>query len=63
LADLGSTVLAGTQVVTGNRISNKGNITSDDNFMLLGFNVAALPQYFTPTTGFSAVITLTPSTL
>ena len=48
--------------MTGNRVSNKGNIQSDDNFMKLSFNVATLPQYFSPTTGFSAVITLTPVT-
>jgi hypothetical protein len=51
-----------TQLMQGNRISKLGNIQSDDNFMLLSFNVATLPQYFSPTTGFSAVITLTPVT-
>ena len=55
-------IVASAQLMTGNRISNKGNIQSDDNFMLLSFNAATLPQYFSPTTGFSAVITLTPVT-
>jgi hypothetical protein len=58
LNDIGTSA----QVMTGNRISKLGNIKSDDNFMLLSFNVATLPQYFTPTTGFQAVITLTPVT-
>lgn len=55
-------IIASAQLMTGNRISNKGNIQSDDNFMQLSFNAATLPQYFSPTTGFSAVITLTPVT-
>ena len=55
-------IIASAQMMTGNRISNKGNIQSDDNFMQLSFNAATLPQYFSPTTGFSAVITLTPVT-
>ena len=50
------------QLMTGNRVSKLGNIQSDDNFMKLSFNVATLPQYFSPTTAFSAVITLTPVT-
>jgi hypothetical protein len=53
-------ISSSTQIMTGNRISKLGNIQSDDNFMLLTFNAGTLPQYFTPTTGFSAVITLTP---
>lgn len=55
-------IIVGTQVMTGNRISKLGNIQSDDNFMKLSFNVATRPQYFSPTTAFSAVITLTPVT-
>ena len=58
LSDLASSA----QLMTGNRISKLGNIQSDDNFMKLSFNVATLPQYFSPTTAFSAVITLTPVT-
>ena len=48
-----------TQVVQGTRISKKGNIITPDNFVKLTFGAATLPQYFTPTTGFQAVITLT----
>jgi hypothetical protein len=48
-----------TQVVQGTRISRKGNIITPDNYLKLTFGVATLPQYFTPTTGFQAVITLT----
>jgi hypothetical protein len=55
-------ISSSVQVMTGNRISKLGNIQSDDNFMKLSFNVATLPQYFSPTTAFSAVITLTPVT-
>jgi hypothetical protein len=45
--------------VQGTRISKKGNIITPDNFVKLTFGAATLPQYFTPTTGFQAVITLT----
>jgi hypothetical protein len=52
-------ISASTQVVQGSRISKKGNIETDNNFLKLTFGVATLPQYFTPTSGFQAVITLT----
>jgi hypothetical protein len=52
-------IASSTQVVQGNRISTKGNIQTNNNFVKLTFAVATLPQYFTPTTGFQAVITLT----
>jgi hypothetical protein len=52
-------ISASTQVVQGTRISKKGNIITPDNFVKLTFGAATLPQYFTPTTGFQAVITLT----
>ena len=47
------------QLATGSRVSKKGNIQTNNNFLKLTFGVATLPQYFTPTTGFQAVITLT----
>jgi hypothetical protein len=52
-------ITASTQVVQGPRISRKGNIITPDNFLTLTFGAATLPQYFTPTTGFQAIITLT----
>lgn len=52
-------ISASTQVVQGSRISKKGNIETNNNFLKLTFGVGTLPQYFTPTTGFQAVITLT----
>lgn len=47
------------QVLTGPRISTKGNMSTDNNFVLATIGVAVLPQYFTPNTGFSSTITLT----
>jgi hypothetical protein len=52
-------ISSSTQVVQGTRISRKGNIITPDNFVKLTFGAATLPQYFTPNTGFQAVITLT----
>jgi hypothetical protein len=52
-------IATATEVVTGSRISKKGNIQTNNNFVQLSFGVATLPQYFSPTTGFTAVITLT----
>lgn len=52
-------ISSSTQVVQGTRISKKGNIITPDNFVKLTFGAATLPQYFTPTTGFQAIITLT----
>jgi hypothetical protein len=48
-----------TQVVAGGRISKKGNLITDNNFISVSFGVAVLPQFFTPNTSFSTVITLT----
>lgn len=48
-----------TQILAGQRISKKGNLITDNNFISVSFGVAVLPQFFTPTTGFQTVITLT----
>lgn len=48
-----------TQILSGPRISAKGNISTDNNFVLATLVVATLPQYFTPNTSFSTTITLT----
>ncbi len=48
-----------TQVLSGTRISAKGNLSTDNNFISVVFGAATLPQFFTPNTGFSSVITLT----
>jgi len=50
------------QILGGQRISNKGNITTSDNAVQLTFGFAVLPQYFSPDTGFSTTITLTIAT-
>jgi hypothetical protein len=47
------------QILQGTRISKKGNLMTTDNFISVTFGVATLPQFFTPNTNFSAVITLT----
>jgi hypothetical protein len=47
------------QILQGTRISKKGNLSTNDNFISVTFGVATLPQFFTPNTGFSTVITLT----
>jgi len=52
-------ITANTQILNGTRISKKGNISTNDNFILVNFGVATLPQYFTPNTDFSTTITLT----
>ena len=52
-------VTSATQVLSGTRISARGNLATNDNFITLTFGVATLPQFFTPNTGFSSVITLT----
>jgi len=54
-----SDITAATQVLSGPRISTKGNLATNNNFVEVTFGVATLPQYFTPNTGFSTVITLT----
>jgi hypothetical protein len=51
-----------TQIMTGNRVSRSGTMRSTDNFLQLRFDAAALPQYFSPTTSFSATITFTAAT-
>lgn len=55
LADLAT----GSQIIQGSRISTKGNLNTQDNFLQLTFGSAALPQYFSPTSGFQAVVTFT----
>jgi hypothetical protein len=49
-------------IVTGKRISKAGTIQSNDNFLQFRFDAAVLPQYFTPTTSFTATITFTAAT-
>jgi hypothetical protein len=53
---------AATTIMTGNRVSRAGTMRSSDNFLQLRFDAAALPQYFSPTTSFSATITFTAAT-
>jgi hypothetical protein len=48
-----------TQVISGTRISARGNLSTNNNFALVTFGVATLPQYFTPNTSLSTTITLT----
>jgi hypothetical protein len=52
-------ISANTQILSGSRISSKGNISTNNNFILATLGLATLPQYFTPNTDFSATITLT----
>ena len=52
-------VTANTQILSGSRISAKGNISTNNNFVLLTLGIATLPQYFTPNTGLSTTVTLT----
>jgi hypothetical protein len=54
-----NSVTSATQVLSGTRISARGNLATNDNFITVTFGVATLPQFFTPNTGFSSVITLT----
>jgi len=58
LADIASS----TQIIQGTRVSQRGNIQTNSNFVKYTFGAATLPQYFTPTTGFQAVVTLTVAT-
>jgi hypothetical protein len=55
-------ITSDTQILGGQRISNKGNITTTDNAVQVTFGFAVLPQYFSPDTGFSTTITLTIAT-
>ena len=52
-------ITASTQILSGSRISAKGNISTSNNFVLVTFGIATLPQYFTPNSGFSTTVTLT----
>jgi hypothetical protein len=52
-------ISANTQILSGSRISTKGNISTNNNFIAATLAVSTLPQYFTPNTDFSATITLT----
>ena len=52
-------ISSNTQILSGTRISTKGNISTNNNFILATLGIATLPQYFTPNTDFSATITLT----
>jgi hypothetical protein len=52
-------ITSSTQILSGSRISARGNISTNNNFVLVTFGVATLPQYFTPNSGFSTTITLT----
>jgi hypothetical protein len=45
--------------LAGQRISKRGNLITDNNFISVSFGVAVLPQLFTPSTSFSATVTLT----
>jgi hypothetical protein len=54
-----SSISGGVEVLSGTRISAKGNLSTDNNFVTVRFGVATLPQFFTPNAGFSSVITLT----
>jgi hypothetical protein len=54
-----SDISSNTQVLSGSRISTKGNISTNNNFITATLGLATLPQYFTPNTDFSATITLT----
>jgi hypothetical protein len=55
-------ITTSTQIMNGTRISNKGNISTNNNFVLVTFAVATLPQFFTPMTSFSSTVTLTIAT-
>jgi len=55
-------ITSNTQVLNGTRISGKGNISTNNNFVLVTLGLATLPQYFTPATSFSTTVTLTIAT-
>jgi hypothetical protein len=55
-------IASSTQIMNGTRISNKGNISTNNNFVLVTFSVATLPQFFTPVSSFSSTVTLTIAT-
>jgi hypothetical protein len=58
---LNNVASAATQVLSGPRISNRGDISSPNNGLLVDTVYAVGPQYFTPTT-FSATVTYTITT-
>jgi hypothetical protein len=52
-------VSANTQILSGGRISARGNISTNNNYITATLALAALPQYFTANTSFSTTVTLT----
>lgn len=52
-------ITGSTQVLSGSRISARGNLSTTTNLVTVTFGVATLPQYFTPNSSFSTTITLT----
>jgi hypothetical protein len=52
-------ITSATQVISGTRVSSRGNLSTNNNFVLVTFGIATLPQYFTPNTSLSTTITLT----
>ncbi len=52
-------ITSNTQILSGSRISSLGNMSTDNNYIAVTLGVATLPQYFTPNTSFSSVVTLT----
>jgi hypothetical protein len=54
LADLSAL----TPILSGPRISSRGNMSTDNNYIVATVGIATLPQYFTPNTNFSVTITL-----
>ena len=56
---LASTQSTSTEILRGQRISKKGNLATDNNFIEVNIGVATLPQFFTPNGGFTATVTLT----
>jgi len=53
---------SGAVILKGNRISNKGNISTTSNAVLLTLGFAVLPQYFSPDDTFSSAVLLTIAT-
>jgi len=54
-----SDIASSTSILTGNRISNKGNMSTNNNYLAVSIGVFTLPQFFTPNSTFGATITLT----
>jgi hypothetical protein len=54
-------VASSTQILSGSRISKRGNVVTTDNYITITLGFAVLPQYFTPDTGFTTNVTLTMS--